>query len=101
MNPKMKKDGFEAGRGYSKADWDEVCDNPEWTAEDFAKARPFDEVFPDLAEAIRKGPGRPPVAQPKQQVSVRLDPDVIAHFKAGGRGWQGRLNAALRRAAGL
>jgi uncharacterized protein (DUF4415 family) len=30
-----------------------------------------------------------------------LDPDVIAHFKAGGRGWQTRVNAALRKAAGL
>ena len=30
-----------------------------------------------------------------------LDPDVIEHFKAGGRGWQTRINAALRKAAGL
>ena len=30
-----------------------------------------------------------------------LDPDVIEHFKAGGKGWQTRVNAALRKAAGL
>ena len=30
-----------------------------------------------------------------------LDPDVIAHFKATGKGWQTRINAALRKAAGL
>jgi uncharacterized protein (DUF4415 family) len=30
-----------------------------------------------------------------------LDPDVIARFKAGGRGWQTRINAVLRKAAGL
>jgi uncharacterized protein (DUF4415 family) len=30
-----------------------------------------------------------------------LDPDVIEHFKAEGKGWQTRVNAALRKAAGL
>lgn len=47
-------------------------------------------------------PGRPPVGDhPKQQVSLRLDRDVIAHFRAGGAGWQTRMNAALRKVAGL
>jgi len=32
---------------------------------------------------------------------VRLDPDVLAKFREGGSGWQGRINAALRAAAGL
>jgi uncharacterized protein (DUF4415 family) len=43
--------------------------------------------------------GRPPSAAPKQAVKLRLDPDVLAHFRATGRGWQTRINAALRRAA--
>jgi uncharacterized protein (DUF4415 family) len=30
-----------------------------------------------------------------------LDPDVVAHLKQGGRGWQTRANAALRKALGL
>jgi uncharacterized protein (DUF4415 family) len=34
-------------------------------------------------------------------VSLRLDPDVIAHFRRGGRGWQSRINAALRKVAKL
>lgn len=76
-------------------------DNPEWTEEDFRKARPFAEVFPELAESIRKARGRPVVEQPKRQISLRLDPDVIDAFKATGRGWQGRINAALRKAAKL
>lgn len=76
-------------------------DNPEWTEEDFRKARPFAEVFPELAESIRKARGRPAVEQPKRQISLRLDPDVIDAFKATGRGWQGRINAALRKAAKL
>jgi uncharacterized protein (DUF4415 family) len=45
--------------------------------------------------------GRPKKAAPKEAVSIRLDPDVVAHFRAGGAGWQSRINAALRKAAGL
>jgi uncharacterized protein (DUF4415 family) len=45
--------------------------------------------------------GRPRKTQPKEAVSIRLDPDVVAHFRAGGPGWQSRINAALRKAAGL
>jgi uncharacterized protein (DUF4415 family) len=45
--------------------------------------------------------GRPRVASPKVSTTVRLDADVLDHFRANGRGWQTRLNAALRKAAGL
>jgi hypothetical protein len=31
-----------------------VSDNPEWTKRDFAKAKRFDETFPDLARTIRR-----------------------------------------------
>ena len=76
-------------------------DNPEWTEEDFKNARPFAEVFPDLAESIRRARGRPAAEKPKQQISLRLDPDVIDAFKATGKGWQGRINDILRKAAKL
>lgn len=92
---------FQEGRGYSKQDWDDVCDNPEWTEEDFRNARPFAVVFPELAEKMRKeiaARGRPPLAVTKQPVTIRLDPDVIAKFKATGKGWQSRINEALRHA---
>jgi uncharacterized protein (DUF4415 family) len=45
--------------------------------------------------------GRPPLAAPKEAVKLRLDADVVASFRAGGAGWQTRMNDALRRAAGL
>jgi uncharacterized protein (DUF4415 family) len=32
---------------------------------------------------------------------LRLDPDVVAHFRRSGRGWQSRINAALREVAKL
>jgi uncharacterized protein (DUF4415 family) len=37
----------------------------------------------------------------KELVSIRLDRDVLEHFQADGQGWQDRINAALRSAAGL
>lgn len=46
---------------------------------------------------IRRGRGRPPLDDPKKLVSLRLDPDVIDAFRAGGPGWQSRINSALRR----
>lgn len=77
-------------------------DNPEWTADDFARARPAGEVHPAhvLAALVRK-PGRPvgSVRSERQQVSLRLPRDVIAHFKAGGPGWQTRAIAVLEREA--
>jgi uncharacterized protein (DUF4415 family) len=36
----------------------------------------------------------------KQQVTLRLDQDVLEYFQEGGPGWQDRINAALRKAAG-
>jgi uncharacterized protein (DUF4415 family) len=44
-----RQKSFKPGQGYTRADWDAVADNPEWTAEDFARAKPFAEVFPELA----------------------------------------------------
>lgn len=93
-----KPKGFEEGQGYSKADWEDVSENPEWTEQDFAAARPFAEVFPDLAESIRRSRGRPKVDSPRQQISLRLDPDVIEKFKATGKGWQSRINDVLKAA---
>lgn len=36
----------------------------------------------------------------KETVSLRIDRDVLDHFQADGPGWQERINAALRKAAG-
>ncbi len=44
--------------------------------------------------------GRPRLAAPKVQTTLRLDADVVAHFKATGPGWQTRINEALRKALG-
>lgn len=73
-------------------------DNPELTDEQLAQMKPFSEVFPDLYESIKRARGRPPVEKPLQQISIRLDPDVIAKFKATGKGWQSRINEILKQA---
>ena len=70
----------------------------ELTAEDFRRMRPLSD-FPDLAELVRKRGQRGPQKTPtKQQVTLRLDKDVVERFRATGEGWQRRINEALRRA---
>ena len=86
---------FQPGQGYTRKDWDEV-QSPELTAEQIAEARPFAEVFPELAASIRKGRG-PNKAPTKKLVSLRLSGQVIDAYKAKGPGWQSRIDADLRR----
>ncbi len=46
-------------------------------------------------------PKAPAVPGARELVSLRIDRDVLEHFQAEGPGWQERVNAALRKAAGL
>jgi uncharacterized protein (DUF4415 family) len=90
-----------AKHGYTKADWDEV-DSPELTDEQLARAKPFTEASPALAEKMRQNiGGRPKSDNPKVAVSIRLDREIVEKFKAGGPGWQTRINDALKEVAGL
>ncbi|MDO8753644.1 MAG: BrnA antitoxin family protein [Anaerolineales bacterium] len=75
-------------------------DNPEWTEEDFSKARPASEVLPEIfpkaiADAMLKR-GRPRKEVTKASVNIRLSPDVVEAFRASGRGWQTRVDEALK-----
>jgi uncharacterized protein (DUF4415 family) len=76
-------------------------DNPAWTVEDLAQARPAVEVLgqlfsPDRVQSLLTPRGRPKAEVTKVRVGIRLSPEVIAHFKASGDGWQTRIDAALR-----
>lgn len=73
------------------------AENPEWTKEDFAKARPAREALPPAVFARLTGrpPGRPKAEETKVPVTIRLDREVVEHFKVAGPGWQTRLNDAL------
>lgn len=45
--------------------------------------------------------GRGPQKSPKKiPLSLRLSPEVVKHFRAGGRGWQTRIDEALRKFVG-
>jgi uncharacterized protein (DUF4415 family) len=79
-------------------------DNPPLTDRDWERMRPMAEARPDLLRKIQKTRGQrgPQKSKPvKQRVSLRLDPDIVAHFKKRGAGWQSRLNATLRKALRL
>jgi uncharacterized protein (DUF4415 family) len=92
--------GYRPNPHDTQEDWDEVSDNPELTDEELANLRPAREVLPpELYAALAAKRQRGSQAAPtKRLVSLRLDADVIEHFKAQGPGWQTRINATLRRA---
>ena len=77
-------------------------DAPELGAEWFARARPASEVLPHLlgidaaGDLLKPKRGRPALDTPKQHVNIRLDADIVLAFKSRGRGWQTRVNSALR-----
>ena len=73
-------------------------ENPEWTAEDFARARGPESLPAHIRAAFPKTRGRPKLAGAKQAVSLRLSPDVLEHYKSLGDGWQVRINEVLRSA---
>ena len=72
-------------------DYEEI---PELTDEDFARG-----TWHIGGKPIPRG--RPKAEVTKDAVSLRLDRDVLAHYRGTGRGWQGRINEALRKAAKL
>ena len=78
----------------SQQNWDAV-DVPEATAEDFARARPFKEIFPEQYKAWKRM-GRPPVESPKVHISFRLASDVVDGIRATGEGYNVRVEKVLR-----
>jgi len=71
-------------------------ENPEWTQDMFDRATSIDGLPASLQKKLRRrGPQRAPT---KVATTVRFDADVVDHFKAGGPGWQTRINDALKKA---
>lgn len=54
-----------------------------------------DSEWERVKPSLRRG-GRPVSENPKVFTGIRLDPDILEAFKSSGRGWQTRINAALR-----
>ena len=77
--------------------------NPEWTAKDFAKAKPASQVLGQIfssatATEMLKPRGRPRVAEPRVRMNMRIDPHVLDALRSSGRGWQTRVHAVLSEA---
>lgn len=85
-------------RGVSEDAAEFDADDLPMTPEMIRRLRP---VSRETLDTIERARGRPPSESPKHAVSLRLDQDVVAHFKKSGAGWQSRINAALRAHAKL
>lgn len=91
-----------AGTG-SQADDTDVDDIPELTEADIAAFAPMTADLGHLAvlkaaqSDLRRRRG-PQKTATRERISIRLDRDLVAHFRSSGAGWQKRLNAALRAA---
>ena len=72
--------------------------NPEWTTEDFRRAKPASELPAEVLKVFPRTRG-PQKAPTKVPVSIRLSPEVLDHFKSTGKGWQALINETLAKVA--
>lgn len=59
----------------------DTSDIPEWTEQDFAKSVPFHSLYKPR----------------KEQITARLDADILAWLKSHGKGYQTLMNSLLRK----
>lgn len=88
-----------ANRKDGESSWVDPDDAPEWTDDQFERAAIWhgDKLIRPAQGALTRR-GRPPLDNPKRQVTLRLDADVLDGFRETGPGWQGRINEALKKA---
>ena len=67
-------------------------------SEDFARAQPFKEGFPEQYTAWKNKGGRPPAESPKVHIGFRLAADVVEGVRATGKGYNARVETVLREA---
>lgn len=84
--------------GSSTKPWVDPDDAPEWDDATFQKAelKKGEAVLRQATGTLARG--RPKLASPKKQVTLRLDAEVVEKLQAGGPGWQSRANAILLKA---
>jgi uncharacterized protein (DUF4415 family) len=77
-------------------------DNPEWTEDDFRRARPAHEALSEIfgeenaEQLLKRTPGRPPKEDAKERITIRLDADILEWLKNQGPGYQTKINTILR-----
>ena len=82
-------------RGESRSNWDDVRRKVREGVEPEADPDAPDATDLLQEEVARRRAGRPAGSGNKEQVSIRLDQNVVAAFRATGKGWQTRMNDAL------
>ena len=92
-----------AKRPRSAPEWVDRDDGREWTDDQLSRAEYAigGEVVREAQGTLTGRRGRPKLASPKEQISVRLDSDVLAALRASGPGWRARMNQVLRKALGV
>lgn len=78
-------------RGDSNSTWIDPDEAPELDDEWLEGAHKY-----RGDQLVKRGRGRPPLEKPKEAVKVRYDQDVLEAFRESGKGWQTRMNKALR-----
>jgi uncharacterized protein (DUF4415 family) len=76
----------------SRTDWAKVAAANQAELDKKTPAKP-DDWMADASGVLTKGA---PVYLNKQRINIRLDPEILAFFRAGGPGWQSRINEVLR-----
>jgi uncharacterized protein (DUF4415 family) len=94
-------DGTERPYSGQETDWEALDAMTEAELHEAALSDPDNPPLTEEQLARMRRRGRPPKTVKKVPTTVRLDADVLAYFRRGGRHWQTRINAALRKAAGL
>ena len=74
-------------------------DAPELTDEEILQLRPAREFFEQHGIPMPVPRGRPKAERTKTSVTIRLDADIVEHYKEAGPGWQTRMNEDLREGA--
>ena len=65
-------------------------------ADDMQLFSPTSEVLPNETLSVLPTRGRPRKEETKISTTVRFDADIVKFFRAKGKGWQTRINDALR-----
>lgn len=65
------------------------------TDEEIKTLRPAREFFAERGIPMPRKPGRPKLDETKVSVTMRLDANIVEHFKRQGPGWQTRINDLL------
>jgi uncharacterized protein (DUF4415 family) len=87
-----------AKKRVTRSVWVDPDDAPEWTQDQFdgAEIAIGGKVIRPAQTMLTRPRGRPKKADAKVHIHIRLSPQVLAHFRAAGPGWQTRIDEVLR-----